>query len=150
MKSRFVRRIFLSLLCATLYSMVPVAYATRVADYLIIADEKFEISHWNDPKGGFHHEVDFDMANDSRTTSSAILMFVAFANEDTKNVKFVVNINGQEQLNYTLNGNSVKTLHEVINPNILQPGKNTIEFHPVSGDGKLHFGDVVLIYKREI
>jgi hypothetical protein len=122
----------------------------RIADYLIAADNKFEISRVSD--GGFNHVLEFQLDAGAHLASRSVLTFVIFVLDGTKNLKFEVKVNGSPQLIYTLTTTPtrVHTLHEVVDANVLRHGNNTLEFHPMGGVGKLEFGDVVLLYQRDI
>ncbi|HEX5709357.1 MAG TPA: hypothetical protein VFX96_18795 [Pyrinomonadaceae bacterium] len=122
----------------------------RIADYLIAADNKFEISRVSD--GGFNHVLNFELDAGVHLASRSVLMFVILVLDGTKNLKFEVKVNGSQQLDYTLTATPtrVHTIHEVINANVLKHGNNTLDFHPMAGVGKLEFGDVVLFYQRDI
>jgi hypothetical protein len=122
----------------------------RIADYLIAADNKFEISRVSG--GGFNHVLNFELDAGVHLASRSVLTFVVFLIEGTKNLTFEVKVNGSQQLAYTLSAATTHfyAMHEVIDANVLRHGNNTLDFHPVSGTGKLQFGDVVLFYQRDI
>ena len=122
----------------------------RIADYLIAADNKFEISLVSG--GGFSHTLNFELDTGAHLASRSVLTFVTLVHDGTKSLRFQIKVNGAGVVDYTLipTPSRVHTLHEVVDANLLRHGNNTLDFQPISGKGKIEFGDVVLFYQRDI
>lgn len=118
----------------------------HVADYSIIRDTKFSLPDGND----IDKDFDFTIESGARLDMASILSFVLFVSSNASNLAFEVKINGSSQLNYSFTGFQVNTLHEVIDANKLKAGTNNIEFIKTGGTGTLQFGDVYLLYQRNV
>lgn len=124
----------------------------RIADYLVISDARHELH-----KSGqrpVREDFKFTLESGAHVSSRAILAFVLKVDNDAEDLHLTVEINGIEQVSYTFSGfRSSSTLHEVIDRDVLKAdGENSIEFELDAGDGSggVRFGDVVLLYQRDV
>lgn len=119
----------------------------RIADYAVVSDGSFTLENNGDNR--IFNNIDLESG--THTGSRAVLMYVLFIDAGEQPVTYRVTINGQSQINHSLNGVRVATLHEVINSNVLNLNNNTIEFEITNGNpGALQFSDVVLMYQRNV
>lgn len=118
----------------------------HIADYSIIRDTKFNLPNGND----IDLDFDFNIESGARLDMASILSFVLFVPSNASNLAFEVKINGSSQLNYTFSTPGINSLHEVINTSVLNAGTNNIEFVKTGGTGTLQFGDVYLLYQRNV
>ena len=119
----------------------------RLADYVVLSDSSFTIQTGGDTDRSFNVNLEAD----AHLASRAILSFMLAAQNGANNPQLLVEVNGGQQLNGTLqDGPFVTVLHELVNQNVLQVNNNSIRFAIVGGTGTLNISDVILHYRRTI
>jgi hypothetical protein len=114
-----------------------------VADYVVVADNKFSLSIGGD----IDRDFAFSLPNTTQVSGSGILQLMQDA-VDPDGLRFRVEINGTEILTWTTSTALSRGIHETFGGNILQIGANTMRFVVESGDGTLECSDVVVWYQN--
>ena len=119
----------------------------RLADYVVLSDSSFTIQTGGDIDRSFNVNLEAD----AHLASRAILSFMLAAQNGANSPQLLIEVNGAQQLNGTLqDGPFVTVLHELVNQNVLQVNNNTVRFAIVGGMGTLNISDVILHYRRTI
>jgi hypothetical protein len=119
----------------------------RLADYVVLSDSSFAIQTGGDIDRSFNVNLEAD----AHLASRAILSFMLAAQNGANSPQLLIEVNGAQQLNGTLqDGPFVTVLHELVNQNVLQVNNNNIRFAIVGGAGTLNISDVILHYRRNI
>jgi hypothetical protein len=119
----------------------------RLADYVVLSDSSFTIQTGGDIDRAFNVNLEAD----AHLASRAILSFMLTAQNGANSPQLMIEVNGAQQLNGTLqDGPFVTVLHELVNQNALQVNNNNIRFAIVGGVGTLNISDVILHYRRNI
>jgi hypothetical protein len=119
----------------------------RLADYVVLSDSSFTIQTGGDVDRSFNVNLEAD----AHLASRAILSFMLAAQNNANSPQLMIEVNGAQQLNGTLqDGPFVTVLHELVNQNALQVNNNNIRFAIVGGVGTLNISDVILHYRRTI
>ncbi len=127
-----------------------------IADYNTIApatggDTGFSLNFPATPNRDFNFNLTPDTGVDFNSRS--VLAFLVSSNNGD-NIILRVRVNGTNQAIYTIpTGHHVGTLHEILNPGILQNNPNNVEFlleSPKSGSGSVRISDLVVFYQRNI
>ena len=119
----------------------------RLADYVVLSDSSFTIQTGGDVDRSFNVNLEAD----AHLASRAILSFMLAAQNGANSPQLMIEVNGAQQLNGTLqDGPFVTVLHELVNQNALQVNNNNIRFAIVGGVGTLNISDVILHHRRNI
>jgi hypothetical protein len=117
----------------------------RVADYVILSDAPVELKIGAD----IDKDFDFSLPANAHLGSRAILACILDpAKAEDLNVK--LSINGKSVLDLELDTGVYRTVHEVIQTDILKAGANTATFKLVSGKGTLTVSDIVLWFQCDV
>lgn len=117
----------------------------RIADYVIIKQDRFTLQ----TGGDIDKDFDFTLESGSHSGSRSILAFV-LVKSGTGSLTLEVKVNGSLQLSNASTGARFNTLHEVIDADVLKVGTNNIVFRIIDGSGTLNISNVVLHYQRDI
>ena len=94
----------------------------RLADYVVLSDSSFTIQTGGDIDRSFNVNLEAD----AHLASRAILSFMLAAQNGANSPQLMIEVNGAQQLNGTLqDGPFVTVLHELVNQNVLQVNNNT-------------------------
>lgn len=118
----------------------------EICEYVAIKDAGFRL------KVGEDKAFTFKLPNDTKINKKSILFYICNPTRDAVNLRFKVEINGKgvESVSVAERESAARTIHEVVNRNILKSGENDIEFKVLRGTGNITFSDVVILCKREV
>lgn len=124
----------------------------NVADYRVVRDNVFELTHSGDSVEAF----DFNVPDDLPENSAGCVWWVDRQAGSSGHVDYVIKLNGDdirpaEPAFYRASDSFFYSRHETFSAARLKAGeKNTLRIEVVGGNGTLEMADFIVAYKRRI
>lgn len=113
-----------------------------LSDYVVIIDGTATMV-----RGGTnYYRQTFNVPNNLNQSAKAIFMYRVEA-DNANDLKYTMDLNGQDVLTLTHSTNRFGTIHEVISGTAIRTGENKFQVVATGGTGTLKVSDVVVFFQ---